>query len=180
MTTNKKRKVTTINRALMSIFIVLCFFLSLNQSQEAYAEMKKVSGTYEQIAKLIDGRTIHGQTTVLIANYRFMYSSSDPDWDKATTFDLRYYVNPTFQEDKYGGYAATTHPNGDQTFTEFNGTWKWVLPRDGFKWTTLYEGIFTGGTGKFKGIKGTITIKGKGETQMIHTGEWEVLYEIIN
>ena len=180
MTTNKKRKVTTINRALMSIFIVLCFFLYLIQSQEAYAEMKKVSGTYEQITKLVDDATIHGQTFVRLANYRFMYSSSDPDWDKATTFNVRYYINPTYQADKYRGCAATTHPNGDQTFTEFNGSWKWVLPRDRFKWTTLYEGIFTGGTGKFKGIKGTITIKGKGETRMSHIGEWEVLYEIIN
>jgi len=41
MTANKKRKVTTNSRILMNIFIVLCFFLALIQSQEAYAGEKK-------------------------------------------------------------------------------------------------------------------------------------------
>lgn len=180
MTTNKKRKVTTINRILMSIFIVLCFFLSLIQSQEAYAEMKKVSGTYERTTILHDNSTLHGQTIVRLANNCFMYSSSDPDWDKATTFSVRYYIKPTLDGDDYKGCEAITHPNGDQTFFVFTGSWKWVVPRKGFQWTTLYKGNFTGGTGKFKGINGTITIKGKGEGRKSHTGEWEVSYEIIN
>jgi hypothetical protein len=43
MTTINKSKVTIINPGLTSIFIVICFLLSLIQSQEAYAEMEKVS-----------------------------------------------------------------------------------------------------------------------------------------
>lgn len=124
MTTIKKSKVTIINRVLTRIFIVLCFFLSLIQSQEAYAEMKKVSGTYEVITRLLDVKTSYDQTIVRLVNDRFMYSSSDPDWDKAKSFSVRYLINPTGEGNDYRGCSAITHPNGDQTFIEYTGSWK--------------------------------------------------------
>jgi hypothetical protein len=178
MTTINKSKATIINRGLTSIIIVICFLFSLFQSQEAYAEKKRVTGTSKQIDSLVDTRTYYNEAEVRLVNTTGMLSSTDPNWDKAKSFSVLYYINPTGQGDEYKGCVAITFPNGDHAYTKFSGSWKWVLPRDGYRWTSEEIGRFTGGTGKFKGIKGTITIKGKGEGQNYEIGEWEAEYEI--
>jgi hypothetical protein len=70
---------TNISRDLTSIFIAICFLFLLIQSQEAYAEMQKVSGTSKQIAKLLADETLYDQTKVRFVNTLKMYSSADPD-----------------------------------------------------------------------------------------------------
>ena len=187
MATLNKSKVTVINRGFTIIFIIICFLLSIIQSQEAYAEMKKVSGTSKHVNRLIAYETYYPQTKVRFRNNLQMFSSADPDWDKAKIFTVFYYINPitvyyhinpTGEGDDYKGCAAITYANGDQAFIMYDGSWKWVLPRDGFRWTSETKGIFTGGTGKFEGIKGTFTSKGKGVGRSNTTGEWEIEYEI--
>jgi hypothetical protein len=140
--------------------------------------MKKVSGTSKQIAKLLADETLYDQTKVRFLNNLQMYSSADPDWNKAKVFSAYFYINPTRQGDDYYGCLAITHPNGDQTFIKYDGSWKWVLPRDGYRWTGETKGRFTGGTGKFEGIRGTITSKGKGDGRIDLGSEWKIEYEI--
>ena len=178
MTCINKKIITPINLGFTSIFIVICFFLPLSLSQESYAEMKKVSGTSKQITKLIAKETYFDQTKIRFINNLNVWSSANPDWDNAKTFTAYFYINPTRQGDDYKGCTAITHPNGDQTFFEYDGSWKGVLPRDGFRWTSETNGILTGGTGKFKGIRGTFISNGKGDGRTDLGGEWEIKYEI--
>jgi hypothetical protein len=180
MATINKSKVTVINRGFTIFFIVICFLLSLIQSQEAYAEMKKISVTSKLLKTLIKtDETYPDQTRVRFTNNLQMFSSADPDWDKAKVFGVRYSINPTRDGDPYNGCLAITHHNGDQTFIKYEGSWKWALPKDGVSWISESKGKFTGGTGKFEGISGTVTIKveGRGPNHYV-SSKWEVEYEI--
>jgi hypothetical protein len=87
-------------------------------------------------------------------------------------------INPTRDGDDYNGYLAITHHNGDQTFVKYDGSWKWALPKDGYSWISESKGRFTGGTGKFEGISGTITVKVEGNGQSYLSSKWEAEYEI--
>lgn len=178
MTPIKQSKKSITFRSLASIFILTCLLLSPNFIQRAYAEMKKASGTSEQINKLHANNTSYGQTNVRFVSNLHMYSSTDSDWNKAMVFSTYFYINPTRQGDDYEGCLAITHSSGDQTFIKYNGSWKWVLPRDGYRWTSEAKGKFTGGTGKFKGIRGTFSSKGKGDGRKDLGSEWEIEYEI--
>ena len=172
MTTINKSKATIINRSLTSIFIVICFLLSLSQSQEAYAEMKKVSGTFKGTVKL-------AETQIAIADitqkgpldvFHTVLSSADPDWNNAPFFYIRY-AEPT-KEWGRKGYGVITHPGGDQTFIKFVSR---QLSASGSASTGEWEGFFIGGTGKFKDIRARWLLKWKFTTTEATT-EWEVEY----
>ena len=64
-------------RNFTSIFIFTCLFLSLNFTQNAYAEMKNVSGTSEQINRLHTHQAFDGKTEVRFENNLLMYTSTD-------------------------------------------------------------------------------------------------------
>ena len=119
MTTISKSKATIINRGLTSIFIVICFFLSLIQNQEAYAEMKKVSGTSGQIVRLaetniaVDYSPQKGRLIVL----HTVLNSADPDWNNVPFFFFVYDESAKEWDDR--GYGVITHSGGDQTFIKF-------------------------------------------------------------
>ena len=119
------------------------------------------------------------QVRIQLINNIQLYSSADPDWDKAKVFSLYYYINPTGDGDDFKGYLVITHHNGDQTFAKYDGSWKWASPRDGVTWIAETTGYFTGGTGKFDVIRGTITVKvvGKGPSHYV-SSNWEAEYEI--
>ena len=69
MATINKSKVTIIKRSFIIFFIVICFLLSLIQSQEAYAEKKKVSVTSKLLKTLITTDEIYpDQTRVRFTN----------------------------------------------------------------------------------------------------------------
>ena len=89
-----------------------------------------------------------------------------------------FYINPTRDGDDYKGCLVVTHQNGDQTFVEYDGSWKWALPKDGASWISESKGRFTGGTGKFEWISGTITIKVEGKYKSYVSATWEAEYEI--
>ena len=60
------------------------------------------------------------------------------------------------------GMFIDVHEDGTQTFGTFDGGQKTVVNSDG-SWTATWEGTYkyTGGSGKFKNIKGGGTYKGK-------------------
>jgi hypothetical protein len=116
----------------------------------AYAESKKITAIAQERKRLgrmaIEGEI--GGVPVNIGNltkYLRVFSSSDPDWDKTSSYSVSY---GSHQNNK--GYIVDVHPGGDQTLREFEGTWEL---KDG-KMTAEAEGWFIGGTGKFKGISG--------------------------
>ena len=60
------------------------------------------------------------------------------------------------------GTFVDVHEDGSQTFGKYEGAQKTVANADG-SWVTTWEGTYkyTGGSGKFKNIKGSGTYKGK-------------------
>ncbi len=172
MTTINKSKITIINRGLTSVFLVICFLLSLIQSQEAYAEMKKVSGTSKTIVRLALNRIPVADTTVkgYLVVYHTVLSSANPDWNNAPFFYIEY--DESTKEWGERGYGVITHPGGDQTFIKFVGR----RSAAGSESTGEWEGLFIGGTGKFKDIKARWLLKWKKTTTKGLMVEWEVEY----
>ena len=172
MTTINKSKVTIINWGLTTIFIVICFLLSLIQIQEAYAEMKKVSATSKRVANLFSSKSSKMQATVRFVNTTSIYSSADPDWNNAPFSYIEYDESAKEWGDR--GYGVITRPSGDQTFIKF-------MVRDisetaGIGSTGEWEGVFIGGTGKFKDIKARWLYKWKRTVTEGEVAEWEVEY----
>ena len=161
----------------IGIFILIFTGGSLFHSHEAYAEMKQVIGTTKLIKVLWDASS-SDQVSVRFVNNHQIFSSSDPDWDKAKVFSAYYSVNPTGEGDDYKGCWVFTHQNGDQSFALYDGSWKWKLPKDGMKWTAVSKGTFTGGTGKFEGIRGTILVEVEGDGRNYVKNGWEFKYEL--
>ena len=60
------------------------------------------------------------------------------------------------------------------TYTSYEGTHKTTVKEDGSSGRT-WEGTnkITGGTGKFKNIKGSGTYRGKGTAERVSSSEWE-------
>ena len=172
MTINKSKVI------IISIFLMIFFGGSIFHVHEASAEMKKVAGTSEILKNLVTHETILKDTRVRLINKLHLFSSADPDWDKARIFSMFFYVNPSLDGDDYKGCLAITHQNGDQTFAEYAGSWKWAIPKDDVNWTAESKGYLTGGTGKFDGIRGTFTNKVVGKGQNYVSSNWELEYEI--
>ena len=107
--------------------------------------------------------TIHRDTT----------TSSDPDWNE--TEQIIY-----GQGDEVAGtgtargYFRRLRKNGETDYGTYEGTVKTTFKEDGSWETTTWENTWkvTGGTGKFKNIKGSGTSRGKATAQEV-TEEWE-------
>lgn len=65
-----------------------------------------------------------------------------------------------------GGYFVEIHEDGSQTYGTFQSTSKTITLPDG-SWQASFEGTYryTGGSGKYKNIKGSGTFKGKSSSQ---------------
>ena len=174
MTTINKSKVTIINRGLTSIFLVICFLLSLIQSQEAYAEMKKVSGTTKAFVRLAEARIAVADTPVkgFLGVYNSVLSSADPDWNNARFFFIVY--DESAKEWERKGYGVITHPAGDQTFIKFVG--REISAIEGSEVNSEQEGFLIEGTGKFKDIKARWLLKLKSTHSEGRMAEWKVEY----
>jgi hypothetical protein len=93
-------------------------------------------------------------------------TSSDPDWNiQALVYSQWDNVGGN---GSHGGYAIYYHPNGDESYVKFEGK--------ASEGTFEGKGTFTGGTGKFKNIKGTISYKGKLVPEFSESFEAEVEY----
>ena len=177
MTFYSKSKGNIFIQGLTSIFIVFCFLLSLNFSQEAYAESKKVSGT------IVDADvTSLAKRSIRIPNCEhYLYlnvrhailRSDDPDWNNASYFYITYKGFGIDQIDEYNGYGSISHPGGNQTFYEFAGKRISAAAANSAGET---EGIIIHGTGKFEGIKARWLIKWKKSMAEGRLGDWTVEY----
>ncbi len=78
-----------------------------------------------------------------------------------------------WQKPEQSGYLRRLHKNGGTTYGSFEGMRKTTVKEDGSLETT-WEGTWkhTGGTGKFKNIKGGGTYRGKATAEGAST-EWE-------
>ena len=170
MTAVKRSKMAVTIWRLVGILVIAAWLLvSVMQSHEAYAERKKVSGTIKSLTPLAHDIPEDTHFTAGL----WVLSSADPDWDNALVFDVRCEL-PT-PHNLWWGYQAITHPGGDQTFVKYKAPMEQLGGAD-----VLYkiEGSYMGGTGKFKGIAGRITIKEKRTVVEDITVEWETEYEI--
>src|SRR5947209_14764528 len=153
--------------------------LVLVQSQTAYPEGKRISGTGKLVALLSEAKVSSSgeprhEISVVVA--QDADRSPDPDWDNAQ-------VHHVVASDCVAGnctdkgYRTYTHRNGARTFVAFEGTTKAVQRPNGPPDVT-FDGRwwFTGGEGKFQGIAGGGTFKGQ-VTPAGVTYSWDGEYE---
>ena len=136
MTITRKSVMTVYCWPLIGLFLSLALLFAPIQTQEAYAEGKKVSGTCKVITQLARANIPCGGPGAFVPLWAWhsMLNSDDPDWNNVQRFYFQY-----------------------DDITK--------------------EGFFLKGTGKFKGITGSVVEKGK--TSMAEkTWEWEAEYEI--
>jgi hypothetical protein len=176
MGTVKGSKKTVTIWGLVAILVISAWLLvPLIRSQEVYAESNKVSGTTESVTRLAQ-ETIRLPDMINSIGFNvshWVLSSTDPDWDNAHVFYVRY-THPT-KLMVVKGYTAITHPGGDQTFFKYEGK---VEPSGGVDQIQEAKGRYIGGTGKFKGITGSWTSKLKFTQTEGITVEWETEYEV--
>jgi hypothetical protein len=157
--------------ALFGTFLVLA-----TSPRLAYAEAKRATGTTGSsvvvvntlifLASTLDTGQLQSRSRELI--------SQDLDWNHATVFSTSF-LDPAMQlEHKARGHMVITHPGGDQTFLQYEVSWKNVGPIE-LEWQFL--GSFVRGTGKFKGISGTWREGGK-STSTGDGGNWETEYNL--
>jgi len=176
MLKGKGNKMTVSIWGLIGILVIGAWLLaSLIQSQEAYAESRKVSGTAKLMTELARD-LIHlpdNISFILLKIDLWVLNSADPDWDNAYIFDVRH-TDPN-KLWVWKAYHAITHPGGGQTFMKFEGKEKPLEQEGGIR---ELKGLYIGGTGKFKGITGFSTFKDTSIATGESTAEWETEYEV--
>jgi hypothetical protein len=176
MTITRKSVVTVYSWPLIGLILAMALLFVSIQTQEAYAERKKVSGSSEVITQL--ARTniscFRPGSFIPLWAWHSKLNSDDPDWNNVQRFYFQY--DDISKERLFRGYGVNTHPNGDQTFFRYEGK-REPIGTGPYDYTWKIEGFFLKGTGKFKGITGSVVAKGK-TTMAGKTWEWEVLYEI--
>jgi hypothetical protein len=176
MTITRKSVMTVYNWPFIGLILAMALLFVSIQTQEAYAEKKKVSGTCKIITQLARANIpcFRPGAFIPIWAWHSMLNSDDPDWNNVQRFYFQY--DDFSKERFFRGYGVNTHPNGDQTFFRYEGT-REPIGTGPYDYTWKLEGFFIKGTGKFKGIVGSVVAKGK--TSMAEkTWEWETEYEI--
>jgi hypothetical protein len=102
---------------------------------------------------------------------------SDPDMEPSENIEYGQ-SDSVAGNGSHRGYSVNTHKNGDKAYNKWEGSHKTIVKEDG-EWEMNYDGKFqfTGGTGKFKNVKGGGVYKGT-ITAKEHTeeGEFEAEY----
>ncbi len=176
MSITRKRMMTAYCWPLIGLFLALALLFLSIQTPEAHAERKKISGTQIVITQLarVNIPCFRPGSWVPLWAWHSMLNSDDPDWNNVQRFYFQY--DEVTKEQHFRGFGVNTHPNGDQTFFQYNGK-REPIGTGPYDYTWELEGFFIKGTGKFEGIKGSIVAKGK--TSMAEkTWDWEVEYEI--
>ena len=176
MTITRKRMMTVYCWPLIALFTAVALLYMSIQTQEAYAQRKKVAGTCKVITQLTRANIPCGAPGAFVPLWvwHLMLNSDDPDWNNVQRFTCQY--DDITKERHFRGYGVNTHPNGDQTFFRYQGT-REPIGTGPYDYTWKTEGFFINGTGKFKGIRGSVVAKGK--TSMAEkTWAWEAKYEV--
>src|SRR6516162_2086997 len=161
------------------IFGVIAAFVAVSLSFSAQAaEKKKVMGTDKQGPTI--SRTVvppgpgdaPKHELVALQIRRDTTTSPDPDLNgsEVIAYDQSDSVAGT---GTHRGYFVRHYKNGDIDYGTYEGTVKTTVKEDG-SWESTWEGTLkvTGGTGKFKNIKGSGTYRGKATAEGAST-EWE-------
>ena len=128
------------------------------------ADKKKVTGTNKDGQVLSQSSASPGDDpnhsiTQIVGAQRT--TSNNADWNNT---QLIFYEHDDFVggTGPQRGYATHTHANGDKSYFNYEGTAK-MMAKDGGDWEQTWDGRFTwtGGTGKFKTLKGGGTYKCK-------------------
>ncbi|MDM8540901.1 hypothetical protein QUF90_07415 [Desulfococcaceae bacterium HSG9] len=160
--------------------ITVIFFTILCSFSVQAAEKKKVTYIKKNI-QTISKENIYPSDvpkhkisqSVKISNNTY----SDPDFGSSENWSYGQ-SDSVAGSGTHRGYTVSKFKNGDKTYAKWEGTHK-ITFKEGGDWEVNIKGDFqwTGGTGKFKNIKGGGVYKGKvtakGETQ---EGEFEVEY----
>jgi hypothetical protein len=170
---NSIRKVCT----LVAATLILPALASLSFSAQA-AEKKKVMGTNKwgppisrTVVPLGPGDDPKHELVVL-AIYRATTTSPDPDINETEVIAYEQ-ADEVAGTGTQRGYFRRLYKNGDTDYGTYEGTHKTTVKEDG-SWETTWESTYkvTGGTGKFKNIKGSGTDRGKATAEGA-IGEWE-------
>jgi hypothetical protein len=166
------------NRSIILTAILSLLVVSLSFSAQA-AEKKKIMGTNKH-GPLISRTVVppapgddpkHELVALLVR--RDTTTSPDPEWNdtEQIVYEQSDGVAGT---GTVRGYYVRLHKNGDTDYGPFEGTFKTTFKEDGSWETTTWEGTYkvTGGTGKFKNIKGSGTYRGKATAEGAST-DWE-------
>ena len=167
---------TQLRRGVVGV-IAAFVVVSLSFSAQA-AEKKKIMGHNKHeppisrtIVSLSPGDDPKHELVVL-NTHRVTTTSSDPDFNEteAMFYEQDDQVSGT---GTHTGYYVRLHRNGDTEYGTYEGTHKTTVKEDG-SWEATWEGTYkvTGGTVKFKNIKGSGTYRGKATAEGAST-EWE-------
>jgi hypothetical protein len=144
---------------------VIAAFVVISLSFSAQAgEKKKITGTNKFgpfISRTVVSPGDDPKHELVLFIRRDTTTSSDPDWD-GTEVMVYGQSDEVAGTGTHRGYNRRLYKNGDTTYSSYEGTHKTTVKEDGSRETTI-EGTykFTGGTGKFKNIKGGGTYRGK-------------------
>ena len=162
---------------------VIAAFVVVSLSFSAQAgEKKKIMGTNKQgppISRTVvppgPGDDPKHELVVLMIR-RDTTTSSDPDWNETEQIVYQQ-ADQVAGTGPHRGYTIRLHKNGEITYGSYEGTTKRTVKEDG-SWEATWEGTskVTGGTGKFKNIKGGGTYRGKATAEGAST-EFEVEVE---
>ncbi len=165
---------TQLRRGVVGV-IAAFVVVSVSFSAQA-AEKKKVMGTdklgWPPISRTVVPLGDDPKHELALTIRRDTTTSSDPDHNETEVmnYDQSDEVAGT---GTHRGYSIRLFKNGDTDYASFEGMTKTTVKEDGSRETT-WEGTWkvTGGTGKFKNIKGGGTYRGKATAEGAST-EWE-------
>ena len=153
---------TQLRRGVVGV-IAAFVVVSLSFSAQA-AEKKKIMGTDKEgppISRTVVSPGDDPKHELALTIHRdITTTSSDPDWDETEV--MVYGSDSVAGTGTDRGYFRRLFKNGDTDYGPIEGTHKTTVKEDG-SWETTWEGTWkvTGGTGKFKNIKGGGTYRGK-------------------
>jgi hypothetical protein len=144
------------------LIVMVCVFLFIRPPATA-AQTGKFTATGKSVGILAETKMMPGdkpghEVTMVRSMHTITYSDPILESGQATVVNINDFVAGS---GPHRGYFAIKHPNGDSTFTSYEGTTKATPKPDGSPGVS-FEGKwhFTGGTGKFEGITGGGTYKG--------------------
>jgi len=114
---------------------------------------------------------------VVLAIYRATTTSSDPNLNESEVIAYEQ-ADEVAGTGTHRGYFRRLYKDGDTDYGTYEGTHKTTVKEDG-SWETTWENTWkdTGGTGKFKNIKGSGTSRGKATAEgALEEFEGEVEY----
>ena len=162
---------------LVGLALVFAFFVATSMAQQKTKIAGKMTCAYVMQKKLDVGDT-EGHVISLAQSEGTNVSTGENEF-----MDGARIVNMSFSDVIKGngphqGYLKH-EKNGNSTFTGWNGKITTIFSDEGTPIIT-FEGIFTyiRGTGKFEGIQGSGTYKGRFISEKEYTVEWEGEYFI--